>query len=58
MNLLPKNTSEFSSASYWEEFFAKRHKSFEWYSDWNCLKPLVCRLIKQNDKLLNIGCGR
>lgn len=57
MNLLPKNTSEFSSESYWTSFFDKRHKSFEWYSDFKCLSPLFVQLIKDKDRILNIGCG-
>lgn len=57
MNLLPKNSSEFSSESYWTSFFDKRHKSFEWYSDFKCLSPLFIKLIKDEDLILNVGCG-
>lgn len=29
--ILPKSTKEFSSKDYWDQFFTKREKNFEWY---------------------------
>lgn len=31
MSLLPKTHSEFTQKDYWDSFFQKRTKAFEWY---------------------------
>lgn len=55
--LLPKSKSHFAREEYWDKFFKYRKDSFEWYAEYEHLKPLLNRYIKQNDCLLVIGCG-
>ncbi|XP_053325857.1 eEF1A lysine and N-terminal methyltransferase [Spea bombifrons] len=58
MNLLPKNTKEFASTEYWEQFFRKRgERSFEWYGGYLELCGVLHKYIKPKDKVLVVGCG-
>uniref|UniRef100_H2YI46 eEF1A lysine and N-terminal methyltransferase n=1 Tax=Ciona savignyi TaxID=51511 RepID=H2YI46_CIOSA len=57
MNLLPKVSSEFSSSKYWEDFFKKRTRSFEWYGNYLELCGILHRYMKEKDDILVIGCG-
>ncbi|KAJ7986566.1 hypothetical protein DPEC_G00341200 [Dallia pectoralis] len=57
MSLLPRTAEEFSSAEYWERFFKKREKAFEWYGDYNKLCGVLHKYIKPRDKVLVVGCG-
>jgi len=52
MDLLPRVTSEFSTAAYWESFFSKRKKSFEWYGNYLELCAILHRYIKAKGELL------
>ncbi len=55
--LLPKSKSHFSREEYWNKFFRYRKDSFEWYAEYEELKHVLNRYIKQNDSILVIGCG-
>ncbi|RWS13918.1 methyltransferase-like protein 13 isoform X1 [Dinothrombium tinctorium] len=57
MNLLPKSSKEFANEEYWNAFFAKRDKSFEWYGNYVQLSAFLHKYIKRKDKVLNVGCG-
>ncbi|XP_076821478.1 eEF1A lysine and N-terminal methyltransferase-like [Clavelina lepadiformis] len=57
MDLLPKSSSDFHKAEYWEEFFTKRTKAFEWYGNYFELSGILLRYIKPKDDILVIGCG-
>ena len=57
MDLLPRVTSEFSSAAYWESFFAKRKHSFEWYGNYMELCAILHRYIKAKGKW-TLTCGK
>jgi len=57
MDLLPKSRSEFSSKDYWESFFAKREKAFEWYGEYGDICHLLDKYCKYTDKILMSGCG-
>ena len=56
-SLLPKASAEFSSSSYWQEFFSKRKEAFEWYGDYGSLCGILHKYVKMSDKLLVPGCG-
>ena len=57
MNLLPKSAKEFATKEYWDKFFQKRKDSFEWYGNYDEIKPLLLQYLKPNDHFLIIGCG-
>jgi len=46
MDLVPKVSSDFNSATYWESFFTKRLKTFEWYGNYFELHGILNRYIK------------
>uniref|UniRef100_H2YI47 eEF1A lysine and N-terminal methyltransferase n=1 Tax=Ciona savignyi TaxID=51511 RepID=H2YI47_CIOSA len=57
---------EFSSSKYWEDFFKKRTRSFEWYGNYLELCGILHRYMKEKgtlknsfflDDILVIGCG-
>lgn len=56
-SLLPKLSTEFSTKTYWQEFFTSRKDAFEWYGDYNTLSDILHRYCKSNEKLLIAGCG-
>lgn len=57
MNLLPKTHEEFSHAEYWNTFFKKRGKKFEWYGEYPELCEILEKYIKIKDDILIVGCG-
>ena len=52
-----KETIGYSKKSFWDERFSKEEGNFDWYVDWEQLKPKLKNIIKENDKILNVGCG-
>ena len=52
-----KETIGYSKKSFWDERFSQEDGNFDWYVDWEQLKPKLKNLIKENDKILNVGCG-
>jgi ubiquinone/menaquinone biosynthesis C-methylase UbiE len=61
MDLLPKNHKQFQSPEYWNAFFkdTQAKSGFEWYADYEELKPHLTKLIKkpETDSVLVVGCG-
>ena len=57
MNILPKSSKEFARKEYWDQFFTKRSKSFEWYGNYNDLRSTISRYVKLSDNILVVGCG-
>mmetsp|Transcript_16773 Transcript_16773/g.36490 ORF Transcript_16773/g.36490 Transcript_16773/m.36490 type:complete len:398 (-) Transcript_16773:4-1197(-) len=61
MKLLPETHSEFSSRSYWDDFFVKTkerdEESFEWYGAWGDLKGIVDAQNVTKARTLVVGCG-
>lgn len=57
MNILPKSSKEFARKEYWDQFFTKRSKSFEWYGEYSDLKGVLLKYLKATDNLLIVGCG-
>ena len=58
-NLLPSETSEFHTETYWEKFFKQRgNKAFEWYGEFQDFISLIKRYTPNTDEtFLVIGCG-
>ncbi len=57
MSLLPRSHIEFQSKTYWEKFFQKRTKSFEWYGEYLDLCHVLHKYIKPQNRVLVVGCG-
>ncbi|EAR90517.1 methyltransferase domain protein (macronuclear) [Tetrahymena thermophila SB210] len=65
MNILPKNYGEFQSKQYWDKFFRKLKKQndkkdsefFEWYGNFKNFQHIISQIVKEDQKILNIGCG-
>ncbi|XP_066480188.1 eEF1A lysine and N-terminal methyltransferase [Tiliqua scincoides] len=58
LRLLPKCAEEFASAAYWERFFRGRgERAFEWYGEWEELRPTLGRYLRLRDSILVVGCG-
>ncbi|XP_076766144.1 eEF1A lysine and N-terminal methyltransferase homolog [Xylocopa sonorina] len=57
MNLLPKTHEEFSQVEYWNTFFKKRKKNFEWYGEYPELCGILLKYITIKDNILIVGCG-
>ena len=49
---------DFSSIKYWDSRYLNEHMEiFEWYQTYDTLKEKIQDYIKQDDKILNVGCG-
>ena len=57
MSLLPRSQAEFQSKAYWEGFFQKRKSAFEWYGEYLDLCHVLHKYIKQQNRVLVVGCG-
>ncbi|KAF7493529.1 hypothetical protein SSS_07891 [Sarcoptes scabiei] len=57
MSILPKSSKEFATKKYWDQFFRKHRDPFEWYGDYEDLKPILSKYLKKTDSFLVIGCG-
>ena len=58
--LLPKQTHDFHSKAYWQQFFEQRgDASFEWYGTYTELRHLVidAQELQTTDRVLVVGCG-
>ena len=50
--------TDYSSLKYWEGRYLNEHMEiFEWYQTYDTLKEKIIDYIKQEDQILNIGCG-
>ncbi|KRX03797.1 hypothetical protein PPERSA_04305 [Pseudocohnilembus persalinus] len=64
MNILPQNTKEFLNKKYWDKFFGKlkeqggKDEFFEWYGNYKDFDYILQKILKPNEKMLNIGCGK
>ncbi|VDM35440.1 unnamed protein product [Hydatigera taeniaeformis] len=56
-SILPKTIDEFGSSDYWNNFFAQRSTTFEWYGDFFTLAEIFIQNIKKSDSVLEVGCG-
>ena len=57
MSLLPRSQTQFQLKDYWDKFFQKRSSPFEWYGEYLDLCHVLHKYIKQQNKILVIGCG-
>ncbi|KAJ4459571.1 hypothetical protein PAPYR_4292 [Paratrimastix pyriformis] len=55
-HLLPRSPAEFGEKSYWERFFAQRKKGFEWYGEFQHIRPFMPPIIP-DDQVLALGAG-
>ncbi len=48
----------YGDPAYWDKRYEKQEgKTFDWLEDFDSLRQLLEKLIKQKDKILNLGCG-
>ena len=57
MSLLPRTHSEFQAKEYWDSFFSKRSKAFEWYGEYTDLCHVLHKYLKPSSHVLVVGCG-
>ena len=57
MNLLPRDHGQFRDNAYWDRFFQKRTKAFEWYGEYGELCGVIHKYVKPKEKVLIVGCG-
>ena len=57
MSLLPRTHAEFQLKEYWDSFFSKRSKSFEWYGEYTDLCHVLHKYLKASSRILMVGCG-
>jgi hypothetical protein len=56
--LLPQSFDDYRSVQFWDGFFrARKAKAFEWYGEWQQLRPLLAPLCTPGKRTLVIGCG-
>ena len=57
-SLLPDDFEQFREVSYWDGFFKKRkQKAFEWYGEFQQLRPRLLPLVGAGKSILMAGCG-
>ena len=42
---------------YWDSFFSKRSKAFEWYGEYTDLCHVLHKYLKASSRVLMVGCG-
>lgn len=48
----------YGEPDYWEKRYQEqRGRTFDWLEDFNALRPFLSVLLKQDSKILNLGCG-
>lgn len=47
----------YSSEAYWDRRYEEDTFEFDFYVAYNELKPFISEYIKENDTILNVGCG-
>ena len=57
MSFLPYTHSEFQAKEYWDSFFSKRSKAFEWYGEYTDLCHVPHKHLKPSSRVLVVGCG-
>ena len=57
MSLLPRSHTEFQVKEYWDSFFSKRSKAFEWYGEYADLCHVLHKYLKSSCRILVVGCG-
>lgn len=50
-------TVGYSKKSFWNERFEKTDSNFDWYADWEQLEKHFKEFLKEEDKILMVGCG-
>ena len=57
MSLLPRTHTQFQVKEYWDSFFTKRSKAFEWYGEYADLCHVLHKYLKPSSRTLVAGCG-
>ena len=47
----------YSKKSFWNERFEKDNSNFDWYADWDQLENSFRPILKEDSKILMVGCG-
>ena len=50
-------TIGYSKKSFWNDRFEKTDSNFDWYADWEQLEKYFKTFLKEDDKILMVGCG-
>ena len=49
--------SEYGQIEYWEERYTRDPEPFDWYQRYSGIKDIISENIRQESKILNVGCG-
>lgn len=52
-----REVTNFSGKEYWEDQYQQCNKLYEWYQPWSLFRPHVGHLIRDCDRMLNLGSG-
>ena len=52
-----QETIGYSKKSFWNDRFEKTDSNFDWYADWEQLEKYFKIFLKEDDKILMVGCG-
>ena len=50
-------TIGYSKKTFWDERFSQESGNFDWYADWEQLKPKLISYLTPSSLILNVGCG-
>ena len=48
---------QFQAKEYWDSFFSKRSKAFEWYGEYTDLCHVLHKYLKPSSRVLVVECG-
>ena len=52
-----RETIGYSKKTFWDERFSQESGNFDWYADWEQLKPKLISYLTPSSLILNVGCG-
>ena len=56
-NILNHSSPLYNEKEYWNNRYEKEPNEYEWYQNWNRLKPIFTQYINSNSIVLDVGCG-
>lgn len=58
--MLPEKNETYGTQEYWEERYAQdkvEDKTYDWFKNYDSLKPIFNQLIQKSDKVIHLGTG-
>lgn len=47
----------YAEASYWDRRYRQQGAVYEWFCDFDMLRPLLCKFVPKKKQCLHVGCG-